>query len=352
MGLRRRGRGLKRAAPALFVVLAFACAGLDEQQEARLEVHRENARSYFDRGDNERALHQATMALELVPDDALMRLIRANSLLRLGTATRNPALLDDSLVEFEELSSDQPDDDRVALGLGSAHLARALMLQDEMQQTQKRLDSEFLSESGQAAERARLEQQEERRMQHLQEAEAALEDVLAHPLQKDNLLALTQLVLVLHAQRGRDAEALPLADRALVLLDESSGIMRTNLDKNTKLSAAARVDLEQRLKANRERELSVRDLLATAALNRGDTEGFLLQMSLLEERGLLGEVQYWNRAGVLEKLGRNAEAIADLEQFLKLRSQRFPNYEADDMAPEVYRRIETLRAQPAATPSP
>ena len=350
MGIRRGGPGLRRAAATLLAALALSCTGLSEAERNRLEVHQQNARSFFDQSDYQRALQQSSLALELDPSDVYMGLVRGHCLLRLGSAARNPNTLDDAIACFEDLAESHPDDDRAALGAASAHLGRALLAQDEVDRTTKRLSSEFLDEAGKQAENVRLKQQQAARQSNLARAEALLRGVLARPLQKDNPVALTDLVLVLHAEGGRDAEALPLATRALELLDESNEITKTTLEKDVKLSSAGRVELQQRLDTNKEKELALRDLLGAAALARGDTDGFLAQMSLLEQRSLMGEAQYYDRAGVYEKLGKLDLAIADLEQFLRLRSRRFASYDKDDMAPQTFARIKELRDRQAASP--
>jgi tetratricopeptide (TPR) repeat protein len=335
---------------ALLAAAALSCAGLSESDQAKLEVHQQNARSFFDGGDYQRALHQATSALELAPDDVYMGLVRGHCLLRLGTAARNPSVLDDSVATFEGMLSIHADDDRVSLGAASAHLGRALLLVDEIDRTQQRLDSEFLDATARAPETARLNQQQAARAEHLSRAEELLRNVLEHPLQKDNPIALTDLVLVLHAEDGRDAEALPLANRTLELLDESTEMTRTTMDTNKRLTSAEQLTLQARLDQNKEKEQALRDLLASAALARGDTDGFLAQMSALEARDMLGESQYYSRAGVYEKLGKVDLAISDLETFLKLRTRRFATYADDDMAPKVFERIENLRGQQASPP--
>jgi tetratricopeptide (TPR) repeat protein len=348
MGVRRGRPGLRRAAILLLAALAGGC-GLSKAEQARLDVHKANASDFFSRSDYQRALQQANKAIALDPGDATMALVRAHCLLRIGSATKNGVMIDESIAAFEDMRSTWPDDDRSTLGLGSAHLARALSMDDEISHAEKRMESEFLSDAGRQEEQARIDAAQESRVANLRDAETALREVLSHELQKDNPIAVTDLVLVLHAEGGRDAEAEPLADQALRLLDENSSINQTKLDKNPRLSPGAKLELEQQIKNNSEKELSLRDLLATAALQRGDTDGFLAQMQLLEDRGLLDEVQYWNRAGVYEKLGRLDLAVADLESYLRLRSRRFASYEQDDRAPEVFRRIEALRERQAAT---
>lgn len=362
MGLRRGGSGLSRPAraaralraagtarAALLAALA-ACSGLSEAEEARLGVHEQNARSYFEQADYQRALHQSSMALELDPTDLYMGLVRGHALMRLGTAARNPGTLDDSVATFEEFLHEYPDDDRFALGAAGAHLGRALLSTDEIERTRQRLTSEFLDATARGPEEQRLRDQEASRKEHLARAEVLLREVLEHPLQKDNPIALTDLVLVLHAEEGRDAEALPLANRALDLLEESNHITETTLAKDVRLNAATRLEAQQKLNTNKEKELALRDLLASAALARGDTEGFLAQMAVLESRDMLGEAEYYNRAGVYEQLGKTDLAIADLQSFLRLRSRRFKTYADDEMAPKIFERLETLRGQKASAP--
>jgi hypothetical protein len=350
MGLRRRGPGLKRAAAALLAGLAAACAGPSEAELAKLGMHRENAREFFQSGRYQNSLQQSTLALAIDDGDVSMRLVRGHSLLRLGAATRNGEQLEEALRAFEDLEADEPDDDRAALSLASARLARALLLQDELDSLQERMDSEFLPEEGRAAEERRLDEMAGRRADLLAQAEAGLREVLDDPLQKDNPGGLTDLVLVLHAQGGREEEAPELAGRLLELLDESSELARITLEKTPGRNATSRLELQNLLDKNRDKELALRELVATAALERGATDVYLAQMAQAEARGLLGEVQYWNRAGVLERLARYDQAADDLGQFLRLRARRFARYEDDPQAAEAFRRIEDLRGRAAASP--
>jgi len=350
MGLRRRGPGLKRAAAALLAGLATACTSLSEAEQAKLGMHRENAREFFQSARYQNSLQQSTLALGLDDEDVSMRLVRGHSLLRLGAATHDIEQLEGALAVFADLASDEPGDDRAALSLASARLARALLIQDELDTLQQRLQSEFLPEAGRAAEQRRLAELGEHRASLLAQAEEGLREVLADPLQADNSGALTDLVLVLHAQGGREEQALVLAGRLLELLDESSELARTTLDKTPGRSAASRLELQHVLDKNRDKELAVRELVATAALRRGATDVYLDQMAQAEASGLLGEVQYWNRAGVLEQLERYAEAADDLDRFLRLRARRFARYEDDALAAEAFRRIEDLRGRAAAAP--
>lgn len=350
LDLRCGGPGLKRAAAALLAALLAACAGLTEDEQARLDVHRENARRYFESRDYVRSQHQSSMALALDPDDLVMRLVQAHSLLRLGSATDNATLVDESLAVLRALYDDEPDDDRVVFSLGRALLARALLLDGELAAAERRLSSDFLPAEDRRRAEAELERVRALRTALLAEAEETLQEGLADPLQKDNPAALTDLVLVLHAQPGRDAESLPLAERTLALLAESSGLARTALDSGQRMASRTRLELQDFLEQNTRKESALRDLVAAAALRRGDQATFLAQLAAIEAAQGLAEAQHWTRAGVLEQQGRWEEAALDLEQFLRLRSARHASAADDPLAAETFRRIEALRARAPAPP--
>ena len=354
LGLRRRGPRLKpslAAALALLALLPAPGCGLTDEEESRLAFFRESALGAYDRGDYLQSLHQANMALELDDDDPIMYLVRGFCQLKLGKATANPIVIDESLNSFEEVAEDLDEDFRVFLGLGGAHLARALLDDREIALSERRLESEFLSPESRAAETRRLALDREQQRQHLLEAERYLRQVLDFQLQKDNLYALVDLVLAIDAQGGRDDEAMVFADRALAVNDESTRFTQAALDNNKSLSPGARIDLAQRIEANRDRERLMRDLIATVEFNRRNYEGFLEQMRILEERGLLDEVQLHNRAHVREQLGQYDAAADDLHTMLRMRVRRL-DYDQDQLAPEIFRRIEELKARHAESQTP
>jgi tetratricopeptide (TPR) repeat protein len=349
MGLRRRRPGL--TALALALLAGPGCFGLSEEEELRHTFFRQNSLGMYDRGEYYRALHQANMALVLVDDDVPMQLVKGFCLLKLGKGGGNGPMVEEALAVFDELekSGEGDDDFRVHLGLGSAHVARALQYDHEIPPVERRLQSEFLSADGRAAEARRLAAMRERRQEHLRRAERQLRRVLAFELQKDNLFATVDLVVALNSLGGREAEAIALAERALDLLDETNRFTRNSLDRNTRLSPAARIDLQRQLDTNRDKERLLRDIVATIAFERGDMSTFMRQMEAMEERELLGEVHLYARAGVHEQAGDYDAAVADLEAFLRLRVRRL-DYEQDDLAPEVFERIEALRARHAERP--
>ncbi len=351
MGLRRGRPLLKLATLALLALLlpASGCSSTPDGSNERFGLFRENSQSYYDRGSYPQALHQANMALAIEPDDENMLLIKAFCLIKIGNISNNSILLDESISIFDAIldTSEGRDDFRASMGLGSASLARAFEHDREIKRIQKRLASDFLSVGTRQQDEQALLQEQSARHDRLQQGEAALRRVLADPLQKDNAFAMVDLVLTLNALGDRDKESLPLALRALGQLDSDTYFTQSQLQKNSKISASAKVDLEQRIANNRQKEVMLRDLVATVSYNAGDLDGFFAQMAILEQRKLIGELQYYNRADVNEQLGHYAAAADDLEKFLRLRVKRL-SFEDDDMAPEVFRRIETLRARAAS----
>lgn len=354
MGVRRGRPGLSSLRSLVLVGLALgssACQSLSDEDQARLAVFRENSQHYYDRGDYARALHQASSALELDPEITSVRLVKGFCLLKLGKQAGSPRVIDESLKEFAAIADtrDARDDFRVYLGLGSAHLARALLAEDAIERIQTRMTSQFLSAAGRQDELLKLERARALRKARLEDAEPALRRALSFELQKNNLFGLVDLVLVLHSLGGREQEAAEFGERAIALLNESSRVTANSLKRNAALSPVQRLDLENRIENNREKERQLRDLLATILLDLGDVSGFLQQMQALESAGLMAEVQYFNRAQVHEDIGLIREAIDDLKQYLRLRSRRL-DFEEDEMAPMVFDRIDALRARSGVQP--
>ena len=143
---------------------------------------------------------------------------------------------------------------------------------------------------------------------------------------------------------GRDDEAIAVAERALKVNDESTRFTQAALDNNKSLSPGARIDLARRIESNGDRERLLRDLVATVEFNRRNYEGFLAQMQVLEQKGLLDEIQLHNRSTVREQLGQYDAAADDLQAMLRMRVRRL-DYDQDQLAPEIFQRIEALKAR-------
>lgn len=339
----------RRWARALTVALCLApvgCIGLSEEDEAALSIFRDNTEEYFRRGDYVQAMLNADKAIELDDDIAELRVIRAYCLLRLGEASNNITYIDQSVEQFDEIVDDYDADEqyRGYLGAGSAHLARALVAEREADGIASRLQRGFLDEAEAAREQKNLERAEAARVDHLAIAEERIRDVLALDIHRDNSYALQHLVMVLNRQGQRDAETVAVADRALDLLEDNTRVIESLLQRNAKLSPSRQLELQRQIEMNTNRERLLRDLLATIHANNDDSVAALEQFAVLEERGLMGEAQFYNRAAIYEAVGQERAAIADLESFLRLRAQ-YLDYDDDEMAPPTFARIERLEAR-------
>jgi tetratricopeptide (TPR) repeat protein len=327
------------------LVLLPACFGLDEQEEARLTVHEQNSQDFYQRGHYDQALHQADMALKLDGDRVGMRLVKGFCLTKLGRLRREPGQVDEAIAVFRELVDGGGETDyRSFLGAGQANLTRALLHEDEMGRIQRRLASDFLSESGRKDEEATLARESEARDARLHEAERMLRRALAFENQAENPYVLIEMVLVLNTEGDHEDEAIDLAHRAVAMLQESTRLTRNTLSKNLNLEPRGQVALQRRIDENLGKEQQLRDIVLTIEFNRGAWQACLDELDALEERQLITPAQVLTRAGIYEQMGMLDDAIADLEAYLRLRA-RSSDY--DEVAQSVYDRIVALRARTA-----
>lgn len=331
---------------ALAAGLSAGCLGLSDNDQARMNLHYENSRDFHSRGSWLQALDQANKALLLDEDLLAMQLIRGDCLVKLGKQRDDATMMDEGVALLQALCDEAGDESHsVWLALGRAHVARSLMHDLETGRIERRLQSDFLDDVGRAEEQAWLEIEREAAVQHLVDAEAALRTVLEFELQKDNLDAIVDLVIVLNRQGGREDEALVLAQRAVDLLIESSALTRRMLQNNQGLSSEGKLALQRRVDANLDKEWQLRDIIITIEFNRGALQAALQQLDAVEARQLMRAEQHLNRAGIHEQLHNDELAVADLEAFLKARA-RVADFDA--MASEIYDRIERLRARSAS----
>src|SRR5688572_8717526 len=95
--------------------LATACTSTEcERDEQLLEIYTNTAESYYQLGDNDRAIGQAIKALEIEPDDVKLKLILGWSLQRRGST--------DDVMKAEMVFRDVIDEDdfRAPLGLATS----------------------------------------------------------------------------------------------------------------------------------------------------------------------------------------------------------------------------------------
>jgi len=354
LGLRRGGSRL-RSLPARPLTAALVGAALllggcnSAQEQAKLELHEENCQNYYQQGEFFRALQQAELALSVDQDNVTMRIARGLCLLRIAKGAGDTDLLDQSIDVFDELIDDVSVDEeyQAYLGHGSAHLQRFLALDGSIGQLQSRVDRGFLDEVSQAQEERLVARHREMQAEDLEVAEESFREVLSLETHAENSYAMVDLVLVLNAGGEKHEDMVELANKALALLDENNVVNGRMLENSAGLPTATKLALERRIETNGAKEQALRDLLATVYFNKGELVPALEQLTLLADRGLMGEAQYYNRAEIYEQLGRFDLAVADLQSFMRMRSG-YLTYEEDTLAPEIFRRIDELRAADAA----
>lgn len=329
---------MKRA--LLLVLLTSGCFGLDEQEQAVLDVHQQNSQMFFQSGSWQQALHQADMALKLDDDLLGMRLIKALCLTRLGTGNESREQINGAIAIFDDVcNGDGAEDYRSWLGSGQAHLARARLLQHEVERIDRRLGSDFLTEQGRRDETADRVAVNARRLRDLEFAERHLRRVLEFPIQRDNVYAMIDLTLTLLEGDGREDEAAVWGRRAVALLQDAVALTRETVSKNMNLSPRGRINLQQRIEEYLDKEAMLRGLIITIEFNRGSFQRCLEEYAALEARSMMDAAHYHNRALVYERLGMWSEAIADLEAFLRERSR---DQAYDGQVEQVFDRIDVL----------
>ncbi|MCK6446367.1 MAG: tetratricopeptide repeat protein [Planctomycetes bacterium] len=309
----------------LFLALSLlsACASDGEKRvdpEKQLELHRELALRFYDLDDMSRAEDQAIKGLELEPDDVQLRLLLGWVCQRRGTSR------DIFAAEkiFRELEG--ADDYRAVLGLGVA-LERKGVLYDEA------------ADAVGSGERVTDAKDPQRRVAELRElardawteSEACYRRVVE---KKDGeAQALNGLARVLALQRRWD-ESLQWNRKLLAQCEEELRVWSAQLERPD-LS----VEEERRLRDLRSgTEKLVLAVTQEAAilyrtLGRRDEELAALEQALLYAPDL-PEI-HSRRGQALAELGRPTEAIASLENFLKLSTLEFEH-------PDIQRAYELI----------
>ncbi len=354
LGLRRGGSRLTTRVHAPLVAallgasLALPACSLGQETQAKLELHQENCEAYYAQGDYFRALHQAELALTVDEDNVTMRVAKGLCLLRISKLSGDVALLNRSVAVFDDLVEDVSVEEeyQVYLGHGSAHLQRSLAFDDPITQQRNRLDRGFLDAESAESEERMLAAQIAVQAQDLVAAGASFRAVLGLENHAENSYAMVDLVLVLNSQDRHDAEMIGLAEKALDLITENNAVNGRLLENSGGLPPATRYSLERTIETNGDKERLLRDLLATVHFNKGELLLALEQLTLLADRGLMKEAQYFNRAAIYERLGRFDLAVADLQSFLRKRAA-YLDYEDDTLAPDIFRRIDELRSAEA-----
>ncbi len=337
-----------RALALMTILLSTGCLGLSEQDEKRFTLHQRNSQEFYNKGSYVQAVQQAEMALSFDEDSEGMRLMRGYCLTKLGETRNEVVLLDEAIRTLEDLRGTASDKNyRVWLGIGQAHLARAMLSDGEIGRIQWQLSSEFLDDEGRQAESRKLVAERTGRKKHLSEAEHALKKVLDFDLQADNTYALIELALVLNLQGERETEALDYSARAVEQLMQSNQVTNNTLQETHNLSPSFELSLERRIEDNLQKERQLRDAMAHIHYSLGDHEAALEAINGIEQRQLMQAGHYEFRATLHELLLMLDEAVSDLETFLKLRAQ---NVDFDDVASQTFDRIDKLVGRGATRP--
>jgi tetratricopeptide (TPR) repeat protein len=333
---------------SLLVSVLLAGCGLTKEEEERFTLHQQNSQEFYNKGSYRQAVHQAEMALIFINDSVGMRLMRGYCLTKLGEGARSARVLDEAISILDELANGAGSDNyRTWLGLGQAHLARALLSEGEIGRIEWQLGSDFLDEAGRRAESLKLEDERSGYAHHLEEAEQALRKVLDFQLQEDNTYALIELALVLNIQEGREEDALEYSQRAVSELMQSNKITNDTLQENLNLSPAFEISLRERISSNLEKERQLRANSAHIYYGLDDHAAALEAMNEMERRQLMQAGHFEFRATLHERLEMFDEAVRDLVTYLKLRAQ-LTDY--DEVATETFDRIDELVARGAQPP--
>lgn len=309
----------------LILALAFltACSSDGEKRvdpEKQLELHRELALRFYDLDDMSRAEDQAIKGLELEPDDVQLRLLLGWVCQRRGTS-RDIFAAEKIFRELEDA-----DDYRAVLGLGVA-LERKGVLYDEA------------ADAVGSGERVTDAKDPQRRVEELRElarsAWTESESCYRRVIEKKDgeAQALNGLARVLALQRRWD-ESLQWNRKLLAQCESELRVWQEQL-----LRPDLSVEEERRLRDLRSgTEKLVLAVTQEAAilyrtLGRRDEELAALEQALLYAPDL-PEI-HSRRGQALAELGRTTEAIASLENFLKLSTLEFEH-------PDIQRAYELI----------
>ncbi|MBI5434523.1 MAG: tetratricopeptide repeat protein [Planctomycetes bacterium] len=309
------------------LLLAFAsgCASDGPKEvdpEKQLELHRELALRFYDLDDLNRAEDQAVKGLELEPEDVQLRLLLGWVCQRRGTSR------DIFAAEkiFRELETS--DDYRAVLGLGVA-LERKGMLYDEAADG---VDSGSRVTNADDP-KERVVELRKLAADAWKESEATYRRVLE---KKDGeSQALNGLGRVLALQRRWD-ESLQWNHKLLAQCESELEIWGEQLGRPD-LSAEEERRLRDLRSKTEKMVLAATQEAATLyrTLGRPEDELAALDQALLYAPDL-PEI-HSRRGQVLAELGRSAEAIASLENFLKLSTLEFEH-------PDIQRAYEMIAA--------
>ncbi len=316
---------MKPTAPTLAAVLAalaLACQSSPSEQdpEQQFRLYKETALAHWNNNDMLRAQSQALKGLEIEPEDRELRLLVGWAKLVVGT--RDDLLLAHSILEEQQGS----DDYRAWLGLATVKERIGLGYADAARDF--RAGRRFAKDDAQL----KADELDAKAQAYWADSVALYEQTLAK--RPDERQAIRGIQRV-EAYRGDFAKSTEWSEKLLELTGAELTFFRRQLSRED-LSLEA----EDRLRKNEEDivrvQIATRELAAKGYHELGEYERALEHLTRIIELDPNRAHTYGLRAQMLHLLGRYGEAIADLDQFLRLSEHTFDH-------PDVRRAYE-LRA--------
>lgn len=296
---------------ALLLLLGFtACSGAEvENEEARLEDFRNRAVQYFNSGRYPQAFQQARLGLQIDEEDGGLNLIAGRSLVMQRELTQVSHALPYLEIAQEELDSYKAD-----YSLAEFHFRYGSMLYAFAQREKQSLiqfpDADLNS---QEAKLAVCDVRIGKAEVHFQDALSLFNTVLETV--PDDLQTLEKRGQTL-ALLGKDAAAAADLKRAISFLAESRQYKNRVLANDSNLTVQQEDRVRRDLDGDIDREIAIRFLMAGLLQRTKDIRAEEEQYTLILDLNPNTEVAYHSRALCREKLGRLAEASADMHAFV------------------------------------
>jgi tetratricopeptide (TPR) repeat protein len=292
---------------ALLLGLAPACTSPEgERDETLLEIYTNTAESYYQLGDNDRAIGQAIKALEIDPDNVKLKLILGWSLQRRGRT--------DDVLKAEMIFRDIIDEEdfRAPLGLATS-LERQGMANEEAAEAIE--SGKRITEAPDPV--ARALELHAKAQSLWQESSGWYEKTLE--LQKTNLDALNGLQRV-DALVGRKEASLERSRELVTALGTDRAFWTKRLEK-PELGEREETEIRTMVKRLTDLEVVSRSHAARLHHELGRPGQALEQLDIAIDLAPDRPDLHGMRAVVQKELGHYDAAIADAERFIALSPQ-------------------------------
>lgn len=286
--------------------------GMSDEERNKLALFQENSARYYSAGRYPQALDQVRQGLEIDPGNYKLLATRAWILLRQVDA--QPGLIGPCEQHFEEL---------FAMRTPSRHGAPALLGQGEVQrrlgiehwERAKVLDNKItngnLSAADLAIAKAEAAEHQRESRRHFERARVALHALIDGELaQRDAHKKLMDIAATQNRYDDSVAHGLSCLEHGHREQEEMATLIKNTFEADEE--RAARV----RMRELRAQELRVRSALAEMHYKKEDFDAALTQLDALIAMDSTRSSDYYNRAEVLQSMGRDADARADYQNFI------------------------------------